>query len=445
MRQSANIIRFRRRGSVYVAVLGVSVLVMVIAFGGMLAAQVASRQFAEANTMAEAQAGSQAALELGRLAIQNDPSWRTNLTNNTWSAATVFGRGTIRWKVVDEKDANLSNDDLDAVRLYGETRLGNSVRVSSVILSAQAMPYDVLKSTLYSAASISVPSATYNGGPVVLTTSGGPLSTAGPLTNSGTITGDIEALSYAGAGTVSGTKTTLISPKSMPPASVFNDYLASPNPPKTIPWNNTYFPSGVSSFNVITPTLATPNAISYQSDGLYYIQVPASTTLKIDMCRLNCTLLIDAGVGSTIHFGAQILWTPARPDYPLAIIRGATNVELDARGVGGLSESSTAKNFNPTGFPFNGVSNTTNTDTYDAYLNGVVHVIGTACTTKIFPQLSTNGCIICEGPVTYPGGGSAAPSAVLRVDPVIAAAPPKGYYTVKMSPSPGSSRRELAE
>lgn len=439
-----NIIRYRRRGSVYVAVLGWSMLVMVIAMGGLLAVRVASRQLAEANNMAEAQACSRAALEQGRLAIQNDPSWRTNLTNNTWSAPISFAGGTLRWKVVDEADGNLANNDLDSVRLYGEGVVRGTTRVTSVILVAKAVPYEVFQASLHSAGAVSLPSATYNASPVVLTTTGGPLSTAATLTNAGAITGDVDALSYTGTGTVSGTTKTGVAAKTMPPATVFNDYLAASNPPKTIPWNNTYFPSGVSSFNVITPTLATPNAITYQSDGLYYIQVPASTTLKIDTCRLNCTLLIDAGAGSTVHIGAQILWTPARPDYPLAIIRGATNVELDARGAGGLSEASTAKNFNPAGFPYNGVSNATNTDTYNAYLNGVVHVIGGACTTKLFPQLSTNGCIICEGPVTYPGGGGAAPSASLAVDPVIAASPPRGYYTVKMSPSTGSWRRELA-
>ena len=230
----------------------------------------------------------------------------------------------------------------------------------------------------------------------------------------------------------------------MPAASVFNDYLAAANPPRTIPWNNTNFPSGVANFNVLTPTLATPNAITYQSDGLYLIQVPAATILTIDKCRLNCTLLIDAGAGSTVKVGSQTLWTPARADYPLAIIRGATNVQLDARGVGGLSESALAKNFNPPGFPYNAVSNATNTDIYDAYLNGVVHVIGTACITRLFPQLSTNGCIICDGPVIYPGGGSAAPAAALKVDPLIVASPPKGYYAVTMTPVTSSWRRDAA-
>lgn len=445
------------RGSIYIAVLGISMLVVVLGVGGLLAVQVQRREVKEALATEQALLGSRAAIELARLNISTNASWRTDYTSGVWSTAEPFGGGRIQWKLEDEADGNLatntakSDPALDPVRVYGMATVGSAVRVTSVVLTGAKVPDDVLRTAIHTQSTFSIPSATYNGNPSLITVTGGPISAKTTVTNAGQIVGDIEANAYAGTGTVTGTKTLSPSLKSIPPASVFTDYLNGSNgstPATEIPWNNTNFPlaSGKYGFNfaTLTATMSTPNSIAFNADGLYLIKVPAAAILEIDKCRLSCTLLIDAGVGSTVHLGAQILWEPSRADFPLVIVRGAGTVELEGKGTGGLSEATLSENYNPTGFAYVGATNATMTDTYPATLNGVIHVIGSACTTGLFPEIHTNGCVISEGPVVFPSGGSAAVNATLTVNPAIATNPPRGYYTVLMTSVSNSWRRDAA-
>lgn len=437
-----------RRGSVYIMVLGVSLLVTVMGVGSLLAARSSARAAETGTETEQAQQSARAAVEFGLYYIRNNPNWRDLKTSGSWSNKTVFAEGAINFALVDEVDGVLNNNDTDPVRVYGRGEYGGSVRLMSVELITSATGYQALGFPLHTASDFSFPTATHQGAPAVLTVEGGPLSSAGTVTNLGTITGAVEAVAYTGAGNVSAgvQLDPLKATTTMPPAAVFDFYLDVENA-TTIPWNTTNFPynSGKGrydvGFDVLTPSGSSTGGVIPNPNGLYYVEVPAGVKLQVDRCRIRGTILFQGGVGTTIHFGGQILWEPARADYPMSIIRGATSVELDSRGTDGLSEPNLAKNFNPPGFPYLSVTDADQTDLYPSDLNGLIHVIGASCTTTLFDAVESNGAIICEGPVTFPGGKQGTRARLVH-DPSLVSSPPLGYGSSAVTLREDSWRRE---
>ena len=78
--------------------------------------------------------------ELAVTRIAADPQWRTTYASSVAIAPIQFGRGTFEWKLVDETDANLADDNADPARLYGIGRTGTAVRIYSVLLLPNAPP-----------------------------------------------------------------------------------------------------------------------------------------------------------------------------------------------------------------------------------------------------------------------------------------------------------------
>src|SRR4051812_45934562 len=81
----------RRKGSVYVLIIGVSMLAATITIAASLAGRAQSRALDGANNAAEARLYAQAAIDLGRLYIKQDSSWRANRTNGRWINGLAIG------------------------------------------------------------------------------------------------------------------------------------------------------------------------------------------------------------------------------------------------------------------------------------------------------------------------------------------------------------------
>src|SRR5437899_2527869 len=93
----------RRRGSAYVMVLAISLLVSVIGVAAMSSLRVQIRATANTNDCEEARLDAQSGIELGRYLINNDSSWRTNLTSGGTITRTL-GSGTFAVTMIDPVD-----------------------------------------------------------------------------------------------------------------------------------------------------------------------------------------------------------------------------------------------------------------------------------------------------------------------------------------------------
>jgi hypothetical protein len=118
----------------YMTVLMTAMLVTVIGLGGLMAART-QFQLGQSNDRAmQARFYAQSAIDLGLQKLRTDANWRSNLTNNTWSADQTCGLGLFRWKPVDELDGVLNNNASDEIRMYGTGVIGDTVRTYSVAL-----------------------------------------------------------------------------------------------------------------------------------------------------------------------------------------------------------------------------------------------------------------------------------------------------------------------
>ncbi|HOW18328.1 MAG TPA: hypothetical protein PLC79_04765, partial [Phycisphaerae bacterium] len=91
----------RRRGSVYVTVLGLSLLLTTVGLGVLAVVRLQSRAAAGAGDAAEARLYALSAIELGRLWVKNDPNWRTNRPAGVWVANRPIGSGSFTLEVVN--------------------------------------------------------------------------------------------------------------------------------------------------------------------------------------------------------------------------------------------------------------------------------------------------------------------------------------------------------
>lgn len=133
----------RRRGMVYLAALGASMIVMVIGVSAVLAGQLQNRMVDIGRRAIVAQNAAEAAVEFARLQIKINPGWRSAIANNTWSENITFKDATFAIKLVDETDGNLTNDATQSVRLYGKGQIGSgnsgtAARLLSVELAPDA-------------------------------------------------------------------------------------------------------------------------------------------------------------------------------------------------------------------------------------------------------------------------------------------------------------------
>jgi hypothetical protein len=117
---------------VYLAVLGVSLLVMVIGLTALLAVQVEGRGADLTVAVAKADVYAQSWVDVTLNKLCSDPNWRTTYTNNAWTVAQTVGDGVFSFKLADEIDGNLANDANQPARLYAKATVGDAVRIYSV-------------------------------------------------------------------------------------------------------------------------------------------------------------------------------------------------------------------------------------------------------------------------------------------------------------------------
>ncbi len=341
--------RATRRGTMYILVMGAAAIVSLVGMTGLMVARLQYRQANQARDWQEAGDLALSAIEVGVLKINATPTWRSTFTNNAESTPVAMGDGTFTYKFVDAAlgmssgDGNLNNNTYDPVRLYGIGRVGNAVRVYSVLLVGDT-PLEVLRTT--------VAASGYLNNAITSTAAGGPLSTNGLFTRGDVVNGNVEANTTTGAAAINGTLTAPAAAKAFPDKTVFDAYkrLAT-----AIDW------SGASGTFTLSGALlsSTPGYGGHtNANAIYSVDVPANSTLKIQFSHIKGTMVIDCQDKGKVEITQPIYWEPNSADMPILLIRHQT------------SSATTDKLQPAAGTVTEGGTN------YNSQLNGLVHVIG---------------------------------------------------------------------
>lgn len=403
-----------RRGSVYVAILGVAMLVTLIGMAALAATRM-QRVAATANIdMIKARSYAESATELAMLVTASDSTWRTDYTSGSWFANTTIGDGTYSISVVDPLDGNLSNRPTDPVTVTATGSKGQATQMVQVSLQASGPPIDALAMAIHTAGQLMISSGNS------LTVSGAPASTNGALNDVGNVVGDAQCTLATNPFNVSGTLTLLAPSKAMPDSGVFAMYTALAT---------TIAPGSMIDKQVLGPGVNPYGAAN--TDGVYYWNTGGSN-VTLRRSRILGTLLIDCP-GKTVTIDKPVLLQPSRSDYPCLIVNGSLNISYDSSTQ--LDEGAFGTNFNPVGAPYSGVTDADQSDTYPSELQGLVHVRETL---TFSGAVTIRGCVIVESSAGANAVSvSASPSIIYT--PSLYTSPPMGYMkSVTMSIVPGS-------
>lgn len=384
--------RLRRRGSIYAMVLGISMLITIIGIGALATSRVSTRQasvsldWEEAGAMA-ASAVEQAIAKLNADATANPLTWRDAYTNGTVGYSATFGRGTLRWVLVDESDGVLNDNYTQSIRVYGIGSVGTTRRVYSVQLTASGEGIDVLKTAMHSSDGLNLGGKTF----II----GAPISTNGNLSNATNL--------YGGYGTeVVGTGGTVAAAKPMPSATVFDTYKA----------RATVIPSSVVSSSDLLPGVLSASSNPYGAvnpDGIYYILLPDSrSAVRLDSSCIKGTLLVEAGNSAqSFEIGADVYWEPASSGYATLITKGIKALTIKGKAA-----------------PFS--------SNYPSEIRGLIHAIGTS-TVLIDDRAYLKGCLVADGTISTNGNVGITYTSSLFSDP------PMGYTKGnRILPNPGT-------
>jgi hypothetical protein len=392
----------RRRGTIYVVVLGIGLLVTVISLGALAAVRSFARAGDRTNDMLEARNYALSATEVGRRLIAADPNWRTDYSNGAWITNQPLASGSFSLNVVNP-NGPLNNVDDDPVNLTGIGIKGLATQMLTVRLVANPTPLSCLGVGLDSAGAAAFSSATIQG--VSNISSGGTLTATGAKFNGN----NLEALAIVPVGcTGLGSQTILATARTFPSATALSYYTSH---------GTAIAFASLGGSNALQNLLLSPANNPYgQPDpqGIYVIDC-ANQAIHVKNMRLVGTLvLLNVASGSTVE--QSINMAPAVANFPTLLVNGSiqfvqTNVPL--------SESSLAVNFNPPGTPYSGVSNSTMTDTYPSQISGLTYVSG---------NLTCNGNPVLRGDLVVGGTLSVQSTLSVTYDPTWYQKPPPGFY-----------------
>ena len=412
---------FQRRrahsGSAYVLILSLSVVLSLIGFAGIAQQRLTVRHSGLEQGWHEAADLAHSAVDhaLNRIAV--DIWWRETLASyeSNFTPETALGRGSFSWRIEDLADNDLNDNDVAPVRIHGRGRVGHAVRAYSVVAFPFGSALDVLRCAVHAGGELDVDD--------VLDVRLGPASSNALIgLNNGQIIGAAEALLVDVPANVTEGATFPVPAKTMPGAAVWAVYKLMAT---EIRYSD--LPSGNLEHILISAASNPYRPDKTNSDGLYFIKIPAFTNLGIQDCRIEGTLAIELSDSASLKILPNVVWKPHRADYPALIAYTtkdtATDVEIDCSGQ--IDETSSGVNFNPPHTPFFGQSDADTADTYNASLRGLFHVIRNVATpssrTKIESQRTIRGAIIADGEIRVIGPCRVA------ADPMLLANPPLGY------------------
>ncbi|MCA9025072.1 MAG: hypothetical protein KDA86_07650 [Planctomycetaceae bacterium] len=376
--------RHPRAGYLY---LGVMMTALIVGLVGVSALSVARVKFDTAqrqNDLFTAQTLARTAIEDAVRQINDDASWRTNLSINIEypDPAHNLGAGSFTWKLSDD-DGNLSDDDADAAWLTGIGRVGDAVFVETVMLQPTGAGLSCLEAAFHCGTSVTLGSAADIETDQFFS-SNGSINASALLSK---IDGNAEAVGTI-TGAVTGTTTEGITPRRMPSETVFDYYLRNGT---WIDYDSLENGGGGKRIRqtVLSPNL-NPFGSAVNAEGIYVIDCQ-NQQLTIENTRILGTLvLVNSSASTFIDFSQY--WSPAVLNYPTLLVDGSISFRYLS---GDLDENDQGSNYNPVGAPYEGSEDSDTNDTYPSKIKGLVYVSGTLKLPTLTPDSLVDGCVIC--------------------------------------------------
>lgn len=409
--------RLRRGASLYLTVFSSALIVSLLGLAGVTANRVERKIVQSTNHRLAARSYSRSAVELALRALADDPQWRDNYVSGvetTPQLLDVTGVGTVSW-IIKDADGSLATPDTD-LRLLGVGRMGNTVQVSTVSLTANA-PLPVLGMSVHASGKVRINEDRW------LTVEGAPVSSNNRVVNDGTLDGNVHAVDFENDESFYGTDYSPQPAKQMPSASVFDDYIAIAT---TLPYNGS-----------IDKHVLGPQRNEYggglSPQGVYYINT-SGNDLVIKNSRVHGTLVVDAGSKMVIIDNTTFMHT-YQAQYPVLMVRGTGDdvLEIKITSQGSLDkrylqESAQGHNFNPAAAEYLGVWDNDTRDSYPSELHGLVYTTGGDVT--LDETCVIRGALIADdGEITIEGGGEESVGPQIVHDPGLLTSPPIGFMT----------------
>ena len=346
------------RGSVYLIVLALSMMVTVIGLASLFATRVQRRSAQMTKDCAEARLCARSAVELGLLYVQA-PDWRNAWPNGTWLSNQPLGNGVFTLEGIDPDDGILNDSNADPLVLIGTGQKGLARQKMRVTLVPSA-GLTCLEVALHAGTNLSFDLATVNCNQTI---SANNIVSA----TSSTINSDVEAVvDITGTG-YNGTNTIGIEARGMPDSTVFDYYVATGTP---VDYND--LPVAGIIDVVISPNSNPYGTHETNLQGIYVINC-GGKNIAIQRTRIVGTLvLLNVGTSSAIM--GEVNFEPAVANYPVLLVSG--NMRFQIYGSNMLDETLLGINYNPFGTPYQGDEDDDTLDTYPCVIKGLVYISG---------------------------------------------------------------------
>jgi hypothetical protein len=359
-------------------------------------------------------------VDRARVIIKEDEDWRANRSHGTWFTENYDGTMQFEVAVTDPADGDLGDDPTDPVVVTGSVNMGPVLQKVSVRLIPKIEPMPCLNAALFANQHVHV-------GPgknLILRGAHAYANDVFTINLSASVEGTILCKTLINlGGTIVGVSVTGVGPLEAPATEVMDDYQALAT---TIPF------SGQLKDNVLAAGRNPWGATN--TDGVYYIDT-GNQDIELKQFRLHGTLVIRCGAGKTVTLKDAVNLQNFRANYPTLITDGRIKFAIEGTTMD-LSESSAGVNFNPVGAPFNGVSDSDQTDFYPNEIRGVVHSYQNI---RFEESARVFGAVIA-------GSGTVeieSDHLLIEYDPAFKTNPPIGYRTVKMEVEAGSWGRDV--
>jgi hypothetical protein len=213
--------RFRdlpRTGGVYIAVLGTSLIVSLLALSALALQRIQNRMLDTSANIRQAQLNAEAAIELGLLAMKQNTNWRSTYTNGRWINARALSSGTCSLDGTDPVDSNLANNTTDPIVFTGIGNCGTAEQRVQVVVDPRTQPLSCLRSSVAAGHAVTLTGSVLR--------SSGLISANTTTASASTIYANVQATSINGS-TYSGTSTQVSSSQlpTMPTWSTLFDYF----------------------------------------------------------------------------------------------------------------------------------------------------------------------------------------------------------------------------
>ena len=418
--------RRRNRGSAYIAVLGLMMVLITLASGALLAVRAQSRSAQLQQDTAKARAHALSAIELARLMIHSDLDWRRTRANGTWISNQSIGQGNLSVTVINPLGA-LNRSDLDPVVITGTGVHGSATQIVRVTLDASVVPYTCMAAAMTSFGAMTFTSTTVNAAGHTLASNGNMTASSSAINATPMATGTVSG------GTYNGIATSNVTPRELPNQYAFDYYLANGT---NIPVSSLSSSGGSGRWikDVLLSPHTNPFSGGLNSQGIYVIDCQGQTVTIADCRIVGTIILLNPGTGSQVN--SSVVWEPAVTGYPCLMVHGDFAIDMSSSSL--MEVVLLGVNYNPSHTPYpypNGTWNLfslLNLDSFPSQITGLVYTSG---------NLEVGGS--SKVGMIVSGGTINVSNATLTLSPPSAysTSPPPGFRVMTMHESAGSWRR----